>query len=157
MADKGIVLVCSAGNSGASSWKKITTPGDAENVLTVGAIDRRGVLASFSSIGNTADNRVKPDVVAVGLNSDVMGTNGNLRKASGTSFASPILCGMVTCLWQACPQLTAKEIIELVRQSGDRVDFPDNIYGYGVPDLWKAYQSVSKKNKICKTRFLFMN
>ena len=145
MADKGIVLVCSAGNSGASSWKKITTPGDAENVLTVGAIDRRGVLASFSSIGNTADNRVKPDVVAVGLNSDVMGTNGNLRKASGTSFASPILCGMVTCLWQACPQLTAKEIIELVRQSGDRVDFPDNIYGYGVPDLWKAYQSVSKK------------
>lgn len=60
-------------------------------MLTVGAIDRRGVLASFSSIGNTADNRVKPDVVAVGLNSDVMGTNGNLRKASGTSFASPIL------------------------------------------------------------------
>lgn len=52
---------------------------------------------------------------------------------------------MVTCLWQACPQLTAKEIIELVRQSGDRIDFPDNIYGYGVPDLWKAYQSVSKK------------
>ena len=103
------------------------------------------MLASFSSIGNTADNRVKPDVVAVGLNSDVMGTNGNLRKASGTSFASPILCGMVTCLWQACPQLTAKEIIELVRQSGDRIDFPDNIYGYGVPDLWKAYQSVSKK------------
>ncbi|MCS2420050.1 S8 family serine peptidase [Bacteroides fragilis] len=145
MADKGIVLVCSAGNSGASSWKKITAPGDAENVLTVGAIDRRGVLASFSSIGNTADNRVKPDVVAVGLNSDVMGTNGNLRKASGTSFASPILCGMVACLWQACPQLTAKEIIELVRQSGDRVDFPDNIYGYGVPDLWKAYQSASKK------------
>ena len=92
-----------------------------------------------------ADNRVKPDVVAVGLNSDVMGTNGNLRKASGTSFASPILCGMVACLWQACPQLTAKEIIELVRQSGDRIDFPDNIYGYGVPDLWKAYQSVSKK------------
>ena len=74
-----------------------------------------------------------------------MGTNGNLRKASGTSFASPILCGMVACLWQACPQLTAKEIIELVRQSGDRIDFPDNIYGYGVPDLWKAYQSVSKK------------
>ena len=52
---------------------------------------------------------------------------------------------MVACLWQACPQLTAKEIIELVRQSGDRIDFPDNIYGYGVPDLWKAYQSVSKK------------
>lgn len=140
MAGKGMLLVCSAGNSGASSWKKITAPADAENVLTVGAIDKRGVLAPFSSVGNTADNRVKPDVMAVGLNADVMGTDGNLRKASGTSFSSPILCGMVTCLWQACPELTAKEMIELVRSVGDRAAFPDNIYGYGIPDLWKAYK-----------------
>lgn len=142
-ADKGIVVVCSAGNSGAGSWKKITPPGDAENVITVGAINKRGDLAPFSSVGNTADGRVKPDVVAVGLGSDVMGTDGNLRHANGTSFSSPIMCGMVTCLWQACPKLTAKEIIELVRRSGDRADFPDNIYGYGIPDLWKAYLTVN--------------
>ena len=140
-ADKGIVVVCSAGNSGSGSWKKITPPGDAENVITVGAVNKYGVLAPFSSVGNTADGRVKPDVVAVGLGSDVMGTDGNLRHANGTSFSSPIMCGMVACLWQACPELTAKEIIELVRWSGDRAVFPDNIYGYGIPDLWKAYQS----------------
>ena len=135
-ADKGIVVVCSAGNSGSGSWKKITPPGDAENVITVGAVNKYGVLAPFSSVGNTADGRVKPDVVAVGLGSDVMGTDGNLRHANGTSFSSPIMCGMVACLWQACPELTAKEIIELVRWSGDRAVFPDNIYGYGIPDLW---------------------
>lgn len=140
-ADKGIVVVYSAGNSGSGSWKKITPPGDAENVITVGAVNKYGVLAPFSSVGNTADGRVKPDVVAVGLGSDVMGTDGNLRHANGTSFSSPIMCGMVACLWQACPELTAKEIIELVRRSGDRAVFPDNIYGYGIPDLWKAYQS----------------
>ncbi len=140
-ADKGIVVVCSAGNSGSGLWKKITPPGDAENVITVGAVNKYGVLAPFSSVGNTADGRVKPDVVAVGLGSDVMGTDGNLRHANGTSFSSPIMCGMVACLWQACPELTAKEIIELVRWSGDRAVFPDNIYGYGIPDLWKAYQS----------------
>ena len=140
-ADKGIVVVCSVGNSGSGSWKKITPPGDAENVITVGAVNKYGVLAPFSSVGNTADGRVKPDVVAVGLGSDVMGTDGNLRHANGTSFSSPIMCGMVACLWQACPELTAKEIIELVRRSGDRAVFPDNIYGYGIPDLWKAYQS----------------
>ena len=140
-ADKGIVVVCSAGNSGSGSWKKITPPGDAENVITVGAVNKYGVLAPFSSVGNTADGREKPDVVAVGLGSDVMGTDGNLRHANGTSFSSPIMCGMVACLWQACPELTAKEIIELVRRSGDRAVFPDNIYGYGIPDLWKAYQS----------------
>ena len=47
---------------------------------------------------------------------------------------------MVACLWQACPDLTAKEVIELVRRVGDRADNPDNIYGYGVPDLWRALQ-----------------
>ena len=140
VADKGMILVCSAGNSGAGSWKKITPPGDAENVLTVGAVNKKAVLASFSSIGNTADGRIKPDVVAVGLGADVIRTDGNQGRANGTSFASPIMCGMVTCLWQACPTLTAKEVIELVRRVGDRADYPDNIYGYGVPDMWKAYQ-----------------
>ena len=145
IADKGMILVCSAGNSGAGSWKKITPPGDADNVLTVGAIDKRAVLATFSSVGNTADHRVKP--VAVGVGSDVIRTDGNQGRANGTSFSSPIMCGMVTCLWQACPTLTAKEVIELVRRSGDRAGFPDNIYGYGVPDMWKAYNDYKSNNK----------
>lgn len=144
IADKGMILVCSAGNSGMGSWKKTTPPGDAENVLTVGAVDKNAILAPFSSIGNTADNRIKPDVVAVGEGSDVMRTDGTQGKANGTSFSSPIMCGMVTCLWQARPELTAKEVIELVRRSGDRADFPDNIYGYGVPDMWKAYNNLMK-------------
>ena len=147
IADKGMILVCSAGNSGAGSWKKITPPGDADNVLTVGAIDKRAVLATFSSVGNTADHRVKPEVVAVGVGSDVIRTDGNQGRANGTSFSSPIMCGMVTCLWQACPTLTAKEVIELVRRSGDRAGFPDNIYGYGVPDMWKAYNDYKSNNK----------
>jgi subtilisin family serine protease len=142
LADKGMILVCSAGNSGNSVWKKITPPGDAENVLTVGAIVwQTGVIASFSSVGNTQDGRVKPDVVAAGVRADVINSHGSQGKANGTSFASPIMCGMVACLWQACPTLTAKEVIELVRQAGDRAEFPDNIYGYGIPDMWKAYQN----------------
>ncbi|MBO7602059.1 MAG: S8 family serine peptidase [Bacteroidaceae bacterium] len=142
LADKGMILVCSAGNSGNSVWKKITPPGDADNVLTVGAIVwQTGVIASFSSVGNTQDGRVKPDVVAAGVRADVINSHGSQGKANGTSFASPIMCGMVACLWQACPTLTAKEVIDLVRQAGDRAEFPDNIYGYGIPDMWKAYQN----------------
>jgi subtilisin family serine protease len=141
IADKGMILVCSAGNSGSGTWKKVTPPGDADNVLTVGAIDKDLHLAPFSSIGNTADGRIKPDVVAMGYASHIMGTNGSMRTANGTSFASPIMCGMVTCLWQALPNLSAKEIMDLVRASSDRADYPDNIFGYGIPDMWKAYQS----------------
>ena len=146
-ADKGVVVVCSAGNSGDDPWKKVTPPGDSENVLTVGAINKNLVNARFSSIGNSADGRIKPDVMAVGVNSVVTGTDGSVSKGNGTSFASPIMCGIVTCFWQACPWLTAKEVIEAVRQVGDRVDYPDNIYGYGVPNLWKAYQKELEKRK----------
>lgn len=142
-ADKGIVVVCSAGNSGRGTWKKITPPGDSENVLTVGAVTKGLVNAEFSSIGNTSDGRIKPDVVAIGVNSVVTETDGSVSKGNGTSFASPIMCGVVTCFWQACPWLTAKQVIEAVRQAGDRVDYPDNIYGYGVPNLWKAYLKIS--------------
>lgn len=144
-ADKGIVVVCSAGNSGRGTWKKITPPGDSENVLTVGAVTKSLVNAEFSSLGNTSDGRVKPDVVAVGVQSVVTGTDGSVSQGNGTSFASPIMCGVVTCFWQACPWLTAKQVIEAVRQAGDRVDYPDNIYGYGVPDLWKAYQTLNHR------------
>lgn len=141
-ADKGMVLVCSAGNEGMKPWKKITPPADAVNVLTVAAIDSSLVNAPFSSVGNTADGRVKPDVAAIGLKSVVLGVDGTVSHANGTSFAAPTLCGAVACLWQACPGLTAKQLIELVKESGDRADFPDNIFGYGVPDVWKAYKKV---------------
>lgn len=62
---------------------------------------------------------------------------------------------MVTCLWQACLELTAKEVIELVRRSGDRKDYPDNIYGYGVPDMWKAYQDYLLKDSHMESLSLY--
>ncbi len=138
-ADKGMVVVCSAGNSGRGAWKKITPPGDAENVITVGALTRDLINTEFSSVGNTADGRIKPDAMAIGYQSTVSGNDGTVSHANGTSFASPTLCGVVTCFWQACPWLTAKEVVQVVQQAGDRSDCPDNIYGYGVPNLWKAY------------------
>lgn len=144
IADKGMIAVISAGNDGRASWKKIGVPADAYNILTVGAVDVNGNLATFSSVGNTADGRIKPDVSVMGSNCAIMKTNGELGFGSGTSFSSPLLCGLVACLWQSCPQLTAKQIINIVQKSGDRADFPDNIYGYGIPDIWKAYEMGQK-------------
>ena len=144
MADKGMVLVCSAGNSGAGSWKKITPPADAHHVLTVGAVKRDGELAPFSSVGTTADFRIKPDVMALGEFTEIIGADGSHTRANGTSYSTPIVCGLVACLWQSLPHLTAKQLIEVVRQCGNRFDFPDNIYGYGIPDVSKAYQEYWK-------------
>ena len=146
-ADKGVIVVCSAGNSGRKAWKKMTPPGDSENVLTVGAINYELENADFSSIGHTSDGRIKPDVMAIGVSSVVSSGSGKVSQGNGTSFASPIMCGVVACFWQACPWLTAKEVIKAVQQAGDRVDFPDNIYGYGIPNLWKAYQKELENKK----------
>lgn len=140
-ATKGMVVVCSAGNSGNKTWKKVTPPADADHVLAVGAVDKMRLNTVFSSIGNSADGRIKPDVMARGGAAAVIRATGKISSANGTSFASPVMCGAVACLWQACPQLRAEEVIELVRRAGDRYDFPDNIFGYGIPDLWKAYLS----------------
>lgn len=140
--DKGMVVVCSAGNEGRGSWKKITPPADAFNVITVGAIDASLLLAPFSSVGNTTDNRVKPDVSAIGQKSFLLKTNGEVGNANGTSFSAPTFCGLLTCLWQSCPELTAKQVIELVRKSCNNSITPNNIYGYGIPDVYKAYRTV---------------
>ncbi|MDU1891196.1 MAG: S8 family serine peptidase [Dysgonomonas sp.] len=139
-ASKGMFLSISGGNSGDSEWEKITPPSDAFNVLTVGAVKRDSVIAEFSSRGYTADLRVKPDVMALGSASIVVGDKGQVRMASGTSFSSPIMCGMVACLWQALPSLTNKEILEIVRESSDNYTDPDKDYGYGIPDMGKALE-----------------
>ena len=140
LAGKGIILVNSAGNDGMGTWKRISFPADARDILTVGAINPSGVNAPFSSIGPTADGRIKPDVMAFGSPTEVVTGHGAILNDMGTSFASPLIAGMVACLWQALPGKTALQIIDLVKRSSDRYTHPDNVFGYGVPDFWKAYQ-----------------
>ena len=140
-ADKGIICVNSAGNDGMGVWKKINFPADAKNILTVGSINEQGKNAAFSAVGPTADGRIKPDVMAYGSPASVITGRGAIINDNGTSFSSPLIAGMTACLWQALPHKTAKQIIKLVKMAGNNQQHPDNIYGYGVPDFWKAYQT----------------
>lgn len=144
-AGRGMVVVNSAGNSGDEPWKKISVPADATDILTVGAVDADRTNTNFSSLGPAADGRVKPDVAAMGGRSAVLLVDGTVGAASGTSFSAPILCGAVACLWQACPGLSPVKLMDAVRRSGDRADYPDNVYGYGIPNVWNAYQKLMKK------------
>lgn len=139
LAQKGIILVNSAGNSGMGPWKKITFPSDANNILTVGALNTDGKNAPFSGVGPTQDGRVKPDVMALGSPASLISGRGFIVRDMGTSFSTPIVAGLVACLWQAFPQKTALEIISLVRQTSNGYEKPDNIYGYGIPNFWRAY------------------
>ena len=139
LASKGIILVNSAGNSGMGPWKKITFPADAENTLTVGALNQQGVNAPFSGVGPTQDMRIKPDVMALGSPASLISGRGGVIRDMGTSFSTPIIAGLVACLWQALPNKTAMEIMDLVRQNSSNHEKPDNVYGYGTPNFWRAY------------------
>lgn len=150
LARKGIVLVNSAGNDGMGAWKRINFPADAEDVITVGAVTPGGCNAAFSSVGPTADGRVKPDVMALGSPAAIVTGRGTISKDVGTSFSTPLVCGMTACLWQALRDMTAREIIELVRRCGNNYPTPDNIYGYGIPDFWKAYTMGKQQKNISR-------
>ena len=139
LASKGIILVSSAGNSGMGPWKKIEVPGDANDILTVGAVNMQRENAPFSGVGPTQDGRVKPDVMALGSPASLISGRGTIVRDMGTSFSTPIVAGLVACLWQALPNKTALDIINLVRQTASQQEEPDNIYGYGTPNFWRAY------------------
>ena len=139
LAKKGIILVNSAGNSGMGPWKKITFPADAYDILTVGALNTEKKNAPFSGVGPTQDGRVKPDVMALGSPTALISGRGTIVRDMGTSFSTPVVAGLVACLWQALPELTALEIIQLIRESSSNYQKPDNVYGYGTPNFWRAY------------------
>ena len=145
--EKGLLLFSSAGNEGNGTWEKITFPADTEGVLTVGSGTSQKERSRFSSKGLTADGRIKPDLVALGSGSCVVIGSGEISYGSGTSFATPILAGMGICLWQALPQLTPQELIDLLRQSGSQAERPDAELGYGLPDCYKTYKKGKKYAK----------
>lgn len=135
---RGMICVTSAGNSGASANPHIAVPADSFFNIAVGAVNSAKVKAGFSSIGPSFDNRVKPDLMAMGVSSVVATQTGAISTNNGTSFACPILAGAITSFWSAFPNKTNAEIVQLVKQSADRYNLPDNNYGYGIPDFQKA-------------------
>ena len=139
--DKGMILVTSAGNDG-NGFTYVGTPGDSPGMLTIGAVDSDGDYVSFSSIGPTVDGRIKPDVMAQGREAAVVNSNGNVTTSNGTSFSSPIMAGAVASLWQARPEVSNGQIMQVIRESGHLFSNPTDQMGYGIPNFEDALNSL---------------
>ncbi len=137
--ENGLILLNSAGNSGPLPGTLIA-PADAEGVLTVGAVDLEGIIASFSSRGPTADGRIKPDVAAMGVGNLVASPDSldAYQTGSGTSFAAPLTAGVVALLLQAYPWWGPAEIRAALTHSASHPDAPDNDMGAGIVDAQAA-------------------
>lgn len=156
-ARKGLLVLNSAGNGNGSSWPKIGIPADADSICTVGAIDSLNIVTGFSSIGPTADGRIKPDLVARGGKAWVSsGAAGNCFQANGTSFSCPILAGAMTCFWQAHPYLNAYKVIDTLRKTASNFASPNNSIGWGRPNMCAVpITTVFKNNMINEFGFNF--
>ena len=135
---KGILVFSSAGNEGNNSWEHIIAPSDGENVIGVGAVDKKGIRATFSSVGPAYNGAVKPNVAATGAGTTLVLNSGFIGNANGTSFSSPVLAGLGACLLQANPEATAKQIKLAIEKSANQYDKPDSLLGFGIPDFEKA-------------------
>jgi len=129
---KGMLIINSAGNEGTTGWKMIAFPGDADSVLTVGAIDSKlGVRTDYSSYGPSKRLSVKPNVTAVG--NVFWYSEKSLKRLEGTSFSTPLVTGYAACVLQNQPHLKPMNLIDTIQKTSSLYPYFDYSHGYGVP------------------------
>lgn len=165
----GMLCVTAAGNWGTAEpppnpcdtlYYYISAPADADSVIAVGAVNSDGDIASFSSHGPTYDGRIKPEVCARGVST--WGVNANsdsYRTANGTSLSTPLVSGAAAVILSAHSDWTPMQVREALMMTGDRVDSPDNDYGYGVIDVMAAidYEVSSIDENNVPNKFSILN
>lgn len=140
----GVVVVNSMGNEEQTNPPSIVSPPDGEHVIAVGAVDSAGRIAYFSSNGPTSDGRMKPDVVAMGVDvyaaasySFTYDTAG-YSFVSGTSFSAPLTAGVCALILSAHPELTPAQVMEALKMTADKKDSPNNVFGWGLVNAYNA-------------------
>ncbi len=139
---RGVVTITSAGNEGNSSWFYITAPADGIYTLGIGAVKNDNEVASFSSRGPSFDGRIKPDVVAQGVNvyGAFAGSFNGYGTANGTSVSAPIASGIAALLLSAHPHLLNSQVRNILFETADNSKTPDYKRGYGLLSALDAVQ-----------------
>ena len=141
-AKKGILVFAAVGNEGTSTWHFLITPSDGDSVIAVGAVNSSGVFGSFSSYGPSSDGQVKPDVASIGVSAVIQNSAGGISLSNGTSFATPKMAGLGTCLWQGFPEFNNMKIRSALWRAGSRSVNPNDSIGYGIPNMKTAFTNL---------------
>ena len=151
---KGMVVLVAAGNEATHSWHYLSSPADADGIITVGAVDSIGIPSSFSSFGPSSDGRVKPEICARGSASALVSVAGKNTHGDGTSFATPIMAGMMACLLQKYKSQNQNPsvwtLLQSVFKTGNLFSNPTAQMGYGIPDFKLAEQNLTTFDSVQK-------
>ncbi|MCK5832764.1 S8 family serine peptidase [bacterium] len=140
LAEHGICCVICSGNHGSAGATSVTVPGDADSVITVGAVDMYGNRLSFSGQGPTADGRIKPELSALGIGVKAASSSGisDFRTSSGTSASTPLVAGLTALMLEARPELAPMDIRTALISTASNNETPNNEIGWGIPDIMAA-------------------
>lgn len=143
---RGIVVVNSMGNEGGTPYKKMAAPADADEVISVGAVDAAGTRTAFSSIGPTFDGRIKPDVMAMGEDTYTVHPYiiDEYMRHNGTSYSAPLVAGVAALLLEAYPHWTPGKVQSALRRTAGQAAAPDTLNGYGIVHALNALMTESR-------------
>ncbi|HVN48730.1 MAG TPA: S8 family peptidase [Bacteroidota bacterium] len=169
-ARKGVLVVTAMGNEGSQTGKgtavvhedtTLWSPADADSILAVGATSSNFTLTYFSGCGPTADGRIKPDVVAQGLDVFWASDTSSYISVSGTSCSTPLVAGAAACILSAHPTWNAQKVRSAIFNTAVHYNdstaqtetYPNNYYGYGVLDALSAVQYYGPIEKTTPTAY----
>ncbi|WP_372369009.1 S8 family serine peptidase [Candidatus Uabimicrobium sp. HlEnr_7] len=141
--DNGVTIVIAAGNEGPFA-QTIGTPGTVNKAITVGAIDKNGELAYFSSRGVSVYLEEKPDIVAPGVDVLSAWKNGGTNTISGTSMATPHVAGLVALMLSKAKGIKPQGIKNILMSTSNGTKKP-NWYGEGTIQCDHAMSKVGKE------------
>lgn len=151
-SEKGIFVLIAAGNEGQNPWHYISAPADNAKVFSIGAVNSTGASSGFSSYGPNSAGVIKPDASARGSNT-YYAYNNTSDFGSGTSFATPLAAGGITCLLQFLPNSTSRDNVkQRLRQDASLYPSNSDQMGYGILNLYKSYQTYLGINDIEKSK-----
>ena len=149
---KDVLFVHAAGNDAKDIDVEPNFPNDsddkkiefASNVITVGALNYEygeKVIADFSNYG-----KLNVDVYSPGVQIYATTPNNEYKYEQGTSMASPNVAGVAALIRSYFPNLSAKEVKNILMSSGTSI--PENVVVGGNPDDKRPFDSLSKSGKI---------
>lgn len=142
LVNKGITIVCPAGNFGPES-NTIGSPSAAEKVITIGALSKNdNKIAYFSGRGPTLDNRTKPNFCFPGSNVEIPLKNNLRLNLSGTSVSAAIGAGIVALLKEYNRKIGYNEILEVFKKSRLDLNYAENSQGIGTSTIVKIFENL---------------